>query len=224
MSQPSIPDVSFKDNTNQRTPCVLVLDGSGSMRGAAIDQLNAGLKRFASELKEDPTTALRVQVLVIRVGGYGEVNVETEWTDAIDFEAPNLEANGTTPLGEGMQEALDQVEAQKALYDQNGITSTRPWIILISDGVPTDAGWEMTAERCRVAEQDKKCVVFPIGTDGADLDALGTFSTKSPKKLQGLQFSELFVWLSRSMTAVSSSVPGENVQLPATDGWETIEV
>jgi uncharacterized protein YegL len=82
----------------------------------------------------------------------------------------------------------------------------------------------MTAERCRVAEQDKKCVVFPIGTDGADLDALGKFSTKSPKKLQGLQFSELFVWLSRSMTAVSSSVPGENVQLPATDGWETIEV
>lgn len=224
MPESTIPDVSFSDNTNQRTPCVLVLDGSGSMTGKSIRQLNEGLKQFEKELKDDPTTSLRVQVLVIRIGGHDEVDIVTDWTDAIDFTAPEIVANGSTPIGEGMATALDEVEMQKDVYDENGITSTRPWIILISDGVPTDHNWEYVAERCREAESDKRCVIFPVGTETADFDALDKFSNKTAKRLGGLQFSELFVWLSRSMTAVSSSVPGESVQLPATDDWETIEV
>ena len=38
----TIPYVEFADNANERTPCVLVLDCSGSMRGEPIKQLNAG--------------------------------------------------------------------------------------------------------------------------------------------------------------------------------------
>ena len=42
-----IPYVEFADNANERTPCVLVLDCSGSMRGEPIKQLNAGLNKNA---------------------------------------------------------------------------------------------------------------------------------------------------------------------------------
>jgi uncharacterized protein YegL len=66
-------------------------------------------------------------------------------------------------------------------------------------------------------------VVYPIGTDSADFEALNQFSVNKSKKLAGLNFNELFVWLSRSMTAVSSSSPGQTVQLPATD-WSSVEV
>lgn len=223
MTQPMIPDVVFSDNTNQRTPCVLLLDGSGSMQGAPITQLNEGLRVFEAQLKQDPTTALRVQVLVLRVGGHDDVEVLTDWCDAIDFTAPVLEANGSTPLGAGITLALEKVEAQKRAYDANGISSTRPWIMMISDGVPTDSGWQDAAARARTAEQNKKVVVFPIGTEGADLAALGTFSNKEPRRLQGLHFAELFVWLSRSMSVVSGSTPGATVQLPAAD-WAATEV
>ena len=218
-----IPDVVFSDNTNQRTPCVLVLDASGSMQGAPIAQLNEGLRTFETQLKQDPTTALRVQVLVLRVGGHDQVEVLTDWCDAIDFTAPVLQANGSTPLGAGVSLALDKVEEQKRAYDANGISSTRPWIMVISDGVPTDSGWEEAAARARDAEQRKKCVVFPIGTESADMGALAQFSTKEPKRLQGLHFAELFVWLSRSMSVVSGSTPGATVQLPAAD-WASAEV
>ena len=44
-----IPYVEFADNANERTPCVLVLDCSGSMRGEPIKQLNAGLKALEKE-------------------------------------------------------------------------------------------------------------------------------------------------------------------------------
>ena len=47
-----IPYVEFADNANERTPCVLVLDCSGSMRGEPIKQLNAGLKALEKELKK----------------------------------------------------------------------------------------------------------------------------------------------------------------------------
>lgn len=223
MSEAMIPDVQFSDNTNQRTPCILVLDGSSSMAGAPIDQLNEGLKTFESQLKSDSLTALRVQVMVIRIGGHEEAQVLCDWCDAIDFSAPLIEANGTTPLGAGMQLALDKIEAQKRLYDTNGISSTRPWIMIISDGAPNDYGWEDVAQRCCEAELNKKVAVYPIGTESADFDSLALFSNKTPKKLQGLNFNELFVWLSRSMTVVSSSSPGEKVQLPAA-GWMSAEV
>ena len=215
-----IPDVHFSENASQRTPCVLVLDGSASMAGEPIHQLNAGLHTFEAQLKGNPLTALRVQVLVIVANGAARAEVVADWCDAIDFAPPTVRADGSTPLGAAMALALQQVEDQKAAYDAYGISSTRPWILLLSDGEPNDPGWERVAEQCRRAELDKRCVVFPIGTRDADLDALGRFSVNPAKQLEGLNFSDLFVWLSRSMTAVSQSAPGATVQLPATS-WES---
>lgn len=220
----AIPGVEFVDNTNQRTPCILLLDISGSMAGEPIRQLNEGLKAFEEELKNDPVAALRVQVMVVTVGGPEDAQVVQPWTDAADFKAPKLYASGMTPLGQGMGIALDEIASQKAVYDANGISSTRPWVVMISDGCPNDYGWESFADQSRQEEQDKRVIVFPIGTEGADFEALGRFSAKTPKLLKGLQFRELFVWLSRSMSTVSASVPGEKVSLPTTDSWAEINV
>src|SRR5690554_4549834 len=220
----AIPGVEFVDNTNQRTPCVLLLDISGSMAGEPIRQLNEGLKAFEEELKNDPVAALRVQVMVVTVGGPEDVRIVQSWTDAADFKAPVLHASGMTPLGKGVGVALDEIASQKAVYDANGISSTRPWIVMISDGCPNDYGWESFADQSRQEEQDKRVIIFPIGTQGAKFEALSSFSNKTPKKLKGLPFRELFVWLSRSMSTVSASVPGEKISLPATDSWAEIEV
>jgi uncharacterized protein YegL len=205
----------YKDNNSQRTPCVLVLDGSMSMAGQPIDELNRGLKVLEEELKEDVVARTRVRVLVIRVGGPPEV--VGDWTDAIEFTAPSLAAGGNTPLGEAMQLALHSVAEEKRRLDAAGISSTRPWIFMISDGAPTDPGWQAAAEGCVQAEQAKQVAVFPIGVSGADLDALGRFSPRGAAQLDGLRFTDFFLWLSRSVSTASQSGPEEDVQLPATD-------
>ena len=46
-----IPDLVLQDNSSQRLPCVVLVDGSGSMYGTAIDNLNEGLKVLEAELK-----------------------------------------------------------------------------------------------------------------------------------------------------------------------------
>ena len=63
----TIDDIALQDNTSQRLPCVLVLDGSGSMEGNPISELNQGLKTLEEELKKDDTASQRVQLLVIRL-------------------------------------------------------------------------------------------------------------------------------------------------------------
>jgi hypothetical protein len=57
-----IPYVEFAENANERTPCILVLDCSGSMRGEPIKQLNTGLQALEKELKEDIDASLPVIV------------------------------------------------------------------------------------------------------------------------------------------------------------------
>ena len=223
MSDPIIPDVVLTDNTSQRLPCVLVLDGSGSMAGESIRELNAGLKILEEELKVDDTAAQRVQLLVIRLGGDDDVEIVADWTDAMEFSAPTLEANGRTPLGNAMLMALDKIEGQKQNYRDHDIPYNRPWVFLITDGEPTDLNWEDAAADCRQAEEDNKVIIFTIGTEGTDFDKLKQFSNRSPVKLEGLKFKELFLWLSRSASSGSKTAQDTAVQIEAPDDWGVIQ-
>ena len=210
-----IPDLVLQDNTNQRLPCVVLLDGSTSMDGKAIDNLNEGLSVLERELKADDIASLRVQLLILRIGGHNDVEVLTDWTDAIDFSAPLIEANGTTPLGEGVKVALQKLEEQKKRYKDNQITYNRPWLFMITDGAPTDPNWKKAAEKAVESEKKGKVVVFPIGTEHADFDTLNKFSSRGALMLKNLDFKELFVWLSQSVSAGSQTEIGSETQLPA---------
>ena len=210
-----IKDLILQDNTNQRLPCVVLLDGSTSMDGKAIDNLNQGLSILERELKADDVASLRVQLLLLRIGGHSDVEILTDWTDASDLSAPQVEANGTTPLGEGVNVALRELEEQKKKYRQNQITYNRPWLFIITDGAPTDLNWERAAEKAVEAEKKGKVVVFPIGTEEADFEILNKFSSRGAIMLKNLDFKELFVWLSQSVSAGSQTEINSETQLPA---------
>jgi uncharacterized protein YegL len=214
-----IPYVEFAENANERTPCILVLDCSGSMRGEPIKQLNTGLQALEKELKEDIDASSRVQLLVIKAYGKDDADVSADWVDAMNFNAPIMEASGLSPIGKAMELALLKIEEQKCLYDSCGVTSKRPWIFLISDGEPTDYGWEQAAEKCRIAQQNKKVVIHAVGTQGANLEKLAKFSIMAPKRLSGLKFTEFFLWLSRSVSCISRAAPNMPDILDDIEGW-----
>jgi uncharacterized protein YegL len=227
MSDHFIPDVALSDNTSQRLPCVILLDGSSSMSRkldgiSAVNELNAGLKVLEQELKADDMASQRVQLMVVRIGGSDEVQVVTDWTDAIDFVAPEINAKGTTPLGAGARYALQTIEEQKENYRSHGIPYNRPWLFFITDGGPTDPEWEDAALECRMAEAEGKVVVFLIGTGSANFEKISRFSTRAPVRMAGLNFSELFVWLSRSASSGSQNAPGSEFTLPEISWGETV--
>lgn len=220
-----IPDVSLIDNSDERTLLVLVLDCSGSMQGAPIKMLHDGLKQLDIALKEDPITATRGRICVIAFGGDDEVGV-TEWQDAIDFEPPEPDANGSTPMGRAVHVALEEIEAQKEEMRAAGVAYKRPIMMLMSDGEPSEEKevWEGAAAECMAAEAANKVTVFVIAVgDEAKKPILNQFSAKGvrPMPMNKNSFKEFFIWLSRSVRAVSKAANGELAQLPPIDGWSS---
>lgn len=218
-----IPDVALAENTSQRLHCVVVLDGSTSMADhGAIGALNEGLRTLEADLNADDVARQRVRILVLRVGAPHDVEVVTDWTDAIEFEAPEIEANGMTPLGAGVRRALEEIETEKARYRELGIPYNRPWLFVLTDGEPTDPDWEAAAAECRAAEEAGRVSVFCVGVGEANVDKLGRFSPRSPLMLRGLAFREFFLWLSRSARVGSKSAPSDAIQMAAPQDWAVV--
>ncbi|CAI2122026.1 Uncharacterized protein encoded in toxicity protection region of plasmid R478, contains von Willebrand factor (vWF) domain [Serratia fonticola] len=208
----------FASNPEPRCPCVLLLDVSGSMNGRPLDALNAGLATFRDELSADVLAMQRVEVAIVT---FGPVKVEIPFTSASNFYPPILQAQGDTPMGTAITQALNMVEDRKRDYRANGISYYRPWIFLITDGAPTDS-WIEAATAIRDGEMSKKFAFFTIGVKGADMNTLKQLSVRDPLALDGLKFRELFSWLSTSLSSVSRSTPGTDVQLEAPKGWASV--
>lgn len=212
--------VEFATNPEPRCACVLLLDVSGSMGGRPIEALNEGLRAFAADLATDSLASQRVEVAVVTFGGTG-VEVRHDFATAGQFEPDRLTATGGTPMGAAIEKALDMVDERKRQYRANGVLYYRPWVFLITDGEPTD-DWKDGAQRVKQAEEANGLAFFAVGVDGANMDVLGEIATRSPLKLQGLKFVELFVWLSQSQRTVSSSKPGDQTALPTVEGWAAV--
>ena len=56
-------------------------------------------------------------------------------------------------------------------------------------------------------EASKSFAFFTVGVEGSNFDVLAQIATRAPVKLKGLNFRDLFLWLSQSMQSVSQSSP-----------------
>jgi len=211
----------FADNPEPRCPCILLLDTSGSMAGKPIDQLNAGLLAFRDSLQQDKLASLRVEIAIITFGNHAKLS--QDFVTADQFNPLTQSANGSTPMGAAINLGLDLLEKRKQLYKAAGTAYFRPWILLITDGEPTDE-WKAAAERVRQSESRKGVAFFSVGVEGANLNKLALIAPQErpPKPLVGLEFKSLFIWLSKSLTNVSHSKVGDQVPLEPIDGWAKV--
>ncbi len=220
---PSLEEaVEFAENPEPRCPCILLLDTSGSMQGGAISALNAGLAHFKENLEGDSLASRRVEVAVVTFNT--DVSIVQDFVTVDMFEPPTLAAQGMTHIGAAIHRALDLLQARKSQYRNNGIAYYRPWVFLITDGEPQGEEEQVVqaaAQRIAEEEQKKRVAFFAVGVGDADMGRLAQISVRTPVKLNGLNFVEMFVWLSASMQRVSQSQVDEQVALPP-PGWGSV--
>jgi uncharacterized protein YegL len=213
-------------------------------RRSRIDLLNDGLVTLQEALAADSLASRRAEIAVVTFGG--AVTVVQDFVTAASFQPPRLHAAGNTPMGEAILMGLDMVTKRKqpldsilshavrilmgldmvtkrkATYRSAGVSHYRPWIFLITDGGP-DPGdpWKSAAAQVKQGEAAKSFAFFTVAVEGANMDILSQISTRPPARLKGVNFREMFLWLSQSMRAVSQSTPGDAVTL-ITPGWTEV--
>ncbi|MFB2917874.1 vWA domain-containing protein [Aerosakkonema funiforme] len=215
--------IQFAKNPEPRCPVVLLLDTSQSMSGQPISELNAGVATFKQEVYKNEKARLRVEVAIITISNEQPQLVQP-FVTINEFNPQTLTTSGRTPMGQAIELALDKVEARKQTYNNLGISYYQPWVVLITDGEPTD-DWQNAAQRVQEATAANKLCFFAIGVRNAKMEILKQIapSTTPPVMLDGLKFQELFRWLSGSMERVSTSQIGDQVDLPSISGWGKVK-
>ena len=233
----------FSNNTNARLPVLFLLDASSSMNGIVrggnqhilrqeysdginwnivtgdnlvtrMDELNTGLQRFVSDILADPLAKLAADVAVITFARtvatvkFGPIR-ESDTVLKISTSQEN-----ETLLGEAVELALAELDSRKRTYRKHGVEYYQPWLVVMTDGVPTSARHRELEGRLKELTAARKLSVFVFGIGRADLSELSCISPgRPPMQINDQMFPELFAWLSRSVRMVSMSVPGDGVSL-----------
>ena len=218
----------FADNPESRCSVVLILDVSDSMGfngGVRIDTVNEALAEFRDAIQEDTLTSLRADVAIIAFNH--ETWLAQDFTNGATFEPPVLTASGGTNFSKAVNLALDTIEARKQSYREGGVAYYRSLAYFLTDGHPehdNNADLERAAARLADAEDGKHLAFFSFlvrdparRTDMSQLAKLAPPNRPPVELISMDQLTSSIVWLSKSVTALSHSQPGEGVRLPSPD-------
>lgn len=211
---------------------VLLVDCSSSMLGKPMEELNEGLKLFGEALAQDEEALDRVDVSVISFAS--EVKTEMGFRPAGEYAAPVLKADGLTSFNQGVNLALDELEARKQTYRDAEVNYYMPWLFVLTDGYPTDQELEEeTRRRLRdaVAGSHVNYIPMALGSQ-ADAELLLSYYPETYTDREGNprqkvvlkaaleDFKGAFQWLSNSMTLASGTDPkagvAESAPVPST--------
>lgn len=204
--------------TVQRTPTVLLLDTSYSMKQKSrnesgekkqdIEHVIDGLSYFKEELGKVDHAKTRVDVAIFSFGGDVSVAQDPISFDGWDSEDLDLEATGQTPMGEAIQKGIKMAEKMKSSHRSDGIPVNRPLIWLLTDGEPTDMDegdqtWNHVQDLLDEGTTDKHFKFFAMGVgDDANMDVLESLVSVTDEDAIHLaegNFIEFFQILSNSL-------------------------
>ena len=208
-----------ESNAAPRCPVSLLLDVSGSMSGEPINELNQGLHQFISETSSDETASMSVELEIITFDSKASVLMPFTPIYEIEHMPAPLSANGSTCMGAALRMANEDLRNRRIMYRQAGISSYKPWVILMTDGEPND-DWQAAAMEMReLGERGKiQFIGIELGS-GANHSTLCQIlpSNPGPLKLKGLRFKQFFRWLTDSLRSVSLCDVSYEKQIDFTD-------
>ncbi|MGN1382669.1 MAG: VWA domain-containing protein [Eubacterium sp.] len=189
----------LKSNPSDRLIICFCVDNSLSMLGDKMNRVNEQIRKFINNSKEDIYASSAIDMSIISF----DRDIKFESVKKINFKP--LEASGTTPLAAEVRQALSAIDDRLEQYDDMGISHYKPWLIIMSDGRPTDDISAVAREVCsRIRNRELKvqCLNLDKKDDGRSLKAFTPEGTVQP--ITDLtEIDDFFSMLSRSAAGLS---------------------
>lgn len=212
LKQERLSSADLIQNAANRVPVCLCVDASYSMlQDHRIDHVNNGIRSFLQRSANDAYVCDSIDVCILTFSGAG-VQVVQPFTNVQKLKGRfrDIAPSGGTPMGEAVRTAVDLITRQRDSYEAYGITSYRPWLILMSDGAADD-DVSAVAREVRRLQQNRQLKVKCIGMGtGEECRDLAAFSLSGRVDNCGaLEIENFFDFLSRSAAGLSQAQPGE---------------
>lgn len=212
-------DIDYEEILNNpatRVPICLCIDVSGSMiHNGKIDALNQGLKEFIDALYEDEIARDAVELCIIAVGNNKPTVIsDFQSVDSLkdNRSIGNFRAAGVTPLGHAVQMAISHLNERKELYKTTSKDYYQPWLVIMSDGAPTDevqVNQTIPIVQKMIRENKLYSLSVLIGEYAEGAALLGKYATSGNVcRLQEVKLRNFFKWLSASVSRFTYSIPG----------------
>jgi uncharacterized protein YegL len=213
-------------NKDQKCPVVLLLDTSGSMEGMPIDEINKALIQIKEDILNDTILSNRLEVGIVAFDDDARVERPIDLISP-DTDLPILNIGGLTNLVAGMNKAIELVTERKNFYKSNGEQYYRPFIVLFTDGAPTNTPEEIEQldQTIQQLSDEKRFIFLPFGVDGADMQLLAKLAAQTAdERLKNIgtafamkdvsKFAEVFQFVSASISGIMEKGGTQAVQLP----------
>lgn len=215
MNEDYINEGYSPENGEEKTPCILALDVSGSMNGvdaageAKFVQVQKGLNEVISDISSDPLASQRVEFGIILFNHNATLVQKPALVENLNI--PTIFASGGTNIAAAMRMAIDIATERKDYYVKHGITYKRPIIVLMTDGqAPVDS----IVKEAEEGSAGKHFYILPIAVgDDADMSALNRVASDRAFKIKEGHISSFFRWLSNSIAVIANADPKASVTL-----------
>lgn len=160
----------------QVLPFYLLCDESGSMSGTPIQAVNDGLQKIWKQLIKSPASSDKAWVSVISFSDTAEVLVPL--TDLQKLTSmPGCQTKGGTNYGNAFRKMKQVIDGDVMNLKAQQLKVIRPVVFFMSDGEPTDAGWEQAHTELTDPNYAFRphIMSFGIGSaDGYTIDSVAT--------------------------------------------------
>ncbi len=187
----------------RRLPVYLLLDTSGSMHGEPIEAVKNGVQILLSNLRQDPYALETAYLSVITFNETAKQVVPL--TELPSFQAPALNASGTTSLGGALSLLASSIEREVAKTTAEEKGDWKPLVFIMTDGEPTD-DWTKGLEALKKVRTG--VVVACAAGPGADTSVLKKITevVVSLDTADDATIKAFFKWVSASVSVGSQKV------------------
>lgn len=139
-----------------------------------------------------------------------------------NFDQRRINFGNSTNMAAGVQLALKTLDERKQKYKMNGIDYYQPWLLLFTDGNPTDSVYDVQ-KFCMDLQKQNKLTVYTFAlNEDVNIENLKGFSKINPIRLKEEKFEQFFEFLGKSISMVTENQDSANLDLTNLSDWADI--